>query len=140
MSTHILPEVELLCDRVMIIDRGRIVAQGTPAALRERWMGNTEVRLELLEPAAAAETLAAIDGVAGVRPLDGGGTRWSVECEASADPREAIFRAAVDSGWVLLELTESKASLEDIFVRLTTREQGEGGPTCLTRPLCRSPV
>ena len=128
LSTHILPEVELLCDRVMIIDRGRIVAQGTPAELRERWMGNTEIHLELKEPAADAQRiLEAIEGVSAARSLDGAGSRLSVECAASADPREAIFHAAVESGWVLLELTESKASLEDIFVRLTTLEQETAG-------------
>ncbi len=73
--------------------------------------------------------LGAITGISGVRTLDEAGTVFSVECAATADPREAIFRAAVENGWVLLELTESKASLEDIFVRLTTRERvtGEAG-------------
>ena len=123
LSTHILPEVELLCDRVMIIDRGRIVAQGTPAALRQRWMGNTEIHVELKEAApGAADVLGSIEGVSGVRAFDGEAARLSVECDAAADPREAIFHAAVENGWVLLELTESQASLEDIFVRLTTRE------------------
>ena len=48
-----------------------------------------------------------------------------IECEGSADPREEIFRAAVDNGWVLLELARTEASLEDIFVRLTTRESAQ---------------
>ena len=124
LSTHILPEVELLCDRVMIIDRGRIVAQGTPSALRQRWMGNTEVRLELKDRVpGAVDVLGALDGVTAVRPLDDTATRIGIECDGDSDPREAIFHAAVENGWVLLELTESKASLEDIFVRLTTRDQ-----------------
>src|SRR5262245_364476 len=60
LSTHILPEVELLCDRVVIIDRGKIVAEGTPESLRESWMGNPGLRLVLKDGAAdAAEALAA---------------------------------------------------------------------------------
>src|SRR5687768_17013041 len=63
LSTHILPEVELLCDRVMIIDRGRIVAEGTPQSLRESWVGNPVLRLTLKgAPAQAGEALAALEG------------------------------------------------------------------------------
>src|SRR6185369_3374164 len=59
LSTHILPEVELLCDRVVIIDRGRIVAEGTPSDLRERWVGNPGLRLTIKDaPAEAKEMLA----------------------------------------------------------------------------------
>ena len=58
-----------------------------------------------------------------VRALDEGGRRLAVECAAAADPREDIFRAAVENGWTLLELAETQASLEDIFVRLTTRDR-----------------
>ncbi len=123
LSTHILPEVELLCDRVMIIDRGRIVAEGTPQTLHERWVGSTVVRVGLKEPAEGVEeVLAGLAGVAGVSPAAAGRTRFKVECEGGADPREEIFRAAVDRGWVLVELSEARASLEDIFVRLTTRD------------------
>ncbi len=123
LSTHILPEVELLCDRVMIIDRGRIVAEGTPQTLHERWVGNTVVRVGLKEPAEGVEeTLAGLGGVVSVTPAADGGGRYRVECERGADPREEIFRAAVAGGWVLVELSEARASLEEIFVRLTTRD------------------
>ncbi len=135
LSTHILPEVELLCDRVLIIDRGRIVAQGTPSDLRERWVGNPVVRVTLMGgPTEAPEVLSGLPGVLAVRPGADGG--WMLECEPGADPREAVFRTAVARGWVLLELVMQKASLEDIFVRLTTRDLAseeaaapeEGGP------------
>ncbi len=123
LSTHILPEVELLCDRVMIIDRGRIVAEGTPQTLHERWVGNTVVWVGLNEPAEGVEdTLAGLAGVVSVSPGADGRVRFKLECEHGSDPREEIFRAAVARGWVLVELSETRASLEDIFVRLTTRD------------------
>jgi len=127
LSTHILPEVELLCDRVVIVDRGRIVAEGTPRDLRETWLGHTVVRVGFKgEPVGAPEALGQLEGVAAVR-IEGSGV-WSLECEAEADPREDIFRLAVDKGWVLLHLTEQQASLEDVFVRLTTRDLAEERP------------
>ena len=121
LSTHILPEVELLCDRVVIIDRGRIIAEGTPESLRQSWTGNASVRVALKEaPAAAAEVLGGLPGVAGVTATDGG---YKLECAGGTDPREAVFRAAVEHGWVLLELARERgATLEDIFVRLTTHD------------------
>ena len=144
LSTHILPEVELLCDRVLIIDRGHIIAQGTPETLRESWVGSPTYSVILKSPPPdAAEALGQIPGVTAVRPdsrrpapgapevaLDTAAeSAFSVECARGADPREAIFRAAVERGWVLLELHAAKASLEDVFVRLTTRDAAaaEGG-------------
>jgi ABC-2 type transport system ATP-binding protein len=120
LSTHILPEVELLCDRVMIIDRGRIVAEGTPESLRESWVGNPGLRVTLKgAPPEAAEALGQIDGVLGVRSLGDG---FVVEHLAGTDVREEVFRAAVERGWVLLELARERATLEDVFVRLTTQD------------------
>src|SRR5690349_19882165 len=108
LSTHILPEVELLCNRVLIIDRGKIIAQGTPKDLRERWVGNPTVRVTLKDaPEGAAEALGAIPGVAAVRPGAEPGA-WVVESERTAqtlDIREEVFRCAVERSWVLLELT-----------------------------------
>ena len=138
LSTHILPEVELLCDRVLIIDRGKIVAQGSPGDLRDRAVGNPTVRVTLMGgPTEAPEVLSRLPGVLGVRPDpgdignrgnrgnrgDGGDGGYVLECERGADPREAVFRCAVEHGWVLLELAAEKATLEDVFVRLTTRDQ-----------------
>jgi ABC-2 type transport system ATP-binding protein len=148
LSTHILPEVELLCQRVMIIDRGRIIAQGTPESLRQQWLGRTVVTVTLKQGVAdAADRLRALDGVlaveagasapasadavagsaapAGSGAVSASPTHVSLECAEGSDPREAVFRLAVERGWILLELKQSKASLEDIFVRLTTLEQDE---------------
>ena len=123
LSTHILPEVELLCSRVMIIDRGRIVAEGTPESLRESWVGNPGLRVTLKgAPAEAAEALGRIEGVVGVRSL---GEGLVVEHKAGTDVREEVFRAAVERGWVLLELARERATLEDVFVRLTTHDTAQ---------------
>ncbi|HVT57630.1 MAG TPA: ATP-binding cassette domain-containing protein [Thermoanaerobaculia bacterium] len=131
LSTHILPEVELLCDRVMIIDRGRIAAEGTPESLRESWVGNPSVKVAFKgEPADAAAVLGQLAGVREVRPGPSGPGSLVLECERGADPREEVFHAAVEHGWTLLELTPERASLEDVFVRLTTRDTSaeEPGP------------
>ena len=128
LSTHILPEVELLCSRVIIIDRGRIVAEGTPQALRERFKGQLGIAVELATGVAgAAEALEALAGVASVAvdPMNPG--RFLLECEPASDPRASIFHLAVERGWTLLGLAAEHASLEDVFVRLTTRDAGAAG-------------
>jgi ABC-2 type transport system ATP-binding protein len=133
LSTHILPEVELLCDRVMIIDQGRIVAQGTPDSLRQQSLGNTVLRVTIGDGEEAPEVLASLAGVVGVRPQAATGSgaaakgRWLVECERGRDLREEIFRTAVTWNWVLLELAEERTSLEEIFVRLTASSSADGG-------------
>jgi ABC-2 type transport system ATP-binding protein len=126
LSTHILPEVELLCDRVMIIDRGRIVAEGSPESLRETQVGNPSVRVLLKDaPAGAGEALRALPGVTAVRAGAAPGG-WVIEHERGGDLREAVFREAVQRGWVLLEMGRERATLEDIFVRLTTHDVAAG--------------
>jgi ABC-2 type transport system ATP-binding protein len=125
LSTHILPEVELLCGRVLIIDRGRIVGQGTPEHLRESWEGAGVLRVVLKgEPVGAGAVLGQLPGALSVATEAGPDSTFLVECERGRDLREPVFRAAVEHGWVLLGLAEEKASLEDIFVRLTTQEAG----------------
>jgi gliding motility-associated transport system ATP-binding protein len=128
LSTHILPEVELLCHRVLIIDKGKIIDQGTPDRLRERWRGNAVLQVTLKEPEeGAAAALGGLAGALAVRPHSTGAGTWLVECGPGDDLREAVFRLAVARGWVLLELSEQKASLEDIFVRLTTQDAAAAG-------------
>jgi ABC-2 type transport system ATP-binding protein len=124
LSTHILPEVDAVCDRVLIIDRGRIVAEGTAAELRGRLAGAPVVRASFSGAVDAREALANVPGVAAVsqESVDGE-TRVRLECAAGADPREDIFRTAVARGWVLRELVREALSLEDVFVRLTQHEE-----------------
>ncbi len=135
LSTHILPEVELLCDRVVIIDRGQIVAQGTPEDLRESWLGNPVVRVELESAApGAVDRFRAVDGVVDARQDGEHPERIELECAAGRDVRAEVFRAAVDGGLTLLELTEAKASLEDVFVRLTTTDAAREVPEEAAEP------
>jgi len=129
LSTHILPEVELLCQRVLIIDRGKIVAEGTPAELRERWLGALGVTVEFA--AAAPGQAQALADLPGVETIDGGddeGRRFQLGCAKGRDPRAEVFALAVARGWTLVELTPTRASLEDIFVRLTTHDTDADAP------------
>jgi len=123
LSTPILPEVELLCQRVLIIDRGKIVAEGSPEALREQWQGRVTLTVETAEPQPGAESdLSLIEGVEAVATEGDGAARFRLECKQGSDPRAEIFRLAVAKGWTLVELASARASLEEVFVRLTTRD------------------
>src|SRR5262245_9802124 len=129
LSSHILPEVEQICGRVVIIAKGLIVAEDRTSALREAMGGGSRLEVEVKADTGMPDVLDAIGAVAGVAAATeadgertGGIVRASVECAPGQDPREAIFRLAVARGWVLLGLTRRQLSLEDIFVDLTTRE------------------
>ena len=127
LSTHILPEVEQVCERVFIIDRGVIVADGTPDSLRTRLVGNPSLQVELRgADGAGAEALSGVEGVLAVK--EHGAGMYRVEHDPTSDPREAIFHLAVTNGWALTTLVPEKASLEDVFVRLTTRDEAAGSP------------
>jgi len=126
LSTHILPEVDAVCDRVLIIDRGKIVAEGTPQELRRRLAGSPVVHAAFRGAVAAREAVGALPGVVAVEQTGGDGeTRVRVECVEGADLSEEIFHIAVSRGWVLRELTREVLSLEDVFVRLTRHDEPE---------------
>jgi ABC-2 type transport system ATP-binding protein len=121
LSTHILPEVEQICRRVLIIDDGKIVADGTPDHLRSGLAGTAELKVQLEAPEAEARLgLETLRGASDVRSEGNG--RYLVAVEGGADLRREVFALAVAKGWVLLELTQTMPSLEDIFLRLTTRD------------------
>ena len=125
LSTHILPEVEMTCHRVTIIDKGRIVAVGSPQQLRGYLKGTQVVRVQLRGETAAIEAaLRQLHGVTRVSvqgQTDGVGA-FDVETGDGTDVREAIFRLAVERQWALRELSQAQASLEEVFVHLTTQE------------------
>ena len=121
LSTHILPEVEQICRRVLIIDGGHIVADGTPEQLRAGLQGAAELKVQLEAPEDDARSaLGSLPGVTEVQ-LEGSG-RFTVAVEGGLDLRRAVFSLAVERGWVLLEMTQSTPSLEAVFLRLTTRD------------------
>ncbi|MBP9144760.1 MAG: ATP-binding cassette domain-containing protein [Thermoanaerobaculia bacterium] len=136
LSTHILPEVELLCGRVLIFDRGRIVAEGSPDELRERLHGQVAVTVEF-ESAAEdmGEALGRVTGVQAVRREAERAARFTLDCAPGADPRAALFRLAVERSWTLVELVAARASLEDIFVRLVTSDRRDAEPAAGESPL-----
>jgi ABC-2 type transport system ATP-binding protein len=130
LSTHILPEVEMVCGRVVIIDRGRVVAQDTPERLRAQVSGRRRVRVEARATGAAlCEALGAIPGLGppAIEFERDGIAAAVVEADAGADPREEIFRVAAQRGLVLRDLHAQALSLEDIFVHITTREERAAG-------------
>ncbi len=124
LSTHILPEVEVLCDRILIIDRGRIVAAGTPDTLRQEMSQAPAVTVVLKGEVSEADSiLRQLPGVTRAARIGAGGeTRVSLAGAAGSDLRESVFREVVTRGWTLLELTPRQASLEDVFVRLVSRD------------------
>lgn len=128
LSTHILPEVELLCDRLVILDRGRVVAQGTPDELRRRGRTERTVRLELADPAPDVD--AVLIGLPAVTRVEPGARRglWRIVCAEDADPRRDVFEAAVARGWTVLTLALEEPTLEEMFVRLTTRDVVDDEP------------
>jgi ABC-2 type transport system ATP-binding protein len=135
ISTHILAEAEAICQRVLIIDRGRIVADDTPHALSDKTLRSSvvvELQGDPRETAAALEALAGVDHV-DASEIDGW-IRFNVSTAPDTDVRQAVFRTAVERGWPLRELTRSRASLEDVFHRITVGERESGGKPELQPP------
>jgi ABC-2 type transport system ATP-binding protein len=123
LSTHILPEVDAVCDRILIISEGRIVAEGTVAQLRQKFAQRPVLSAAFRGTVPAREALAQLPGVTSVEEHAGEKeTRVRLECEPDADPSEAVFQMAVSKGWVLRELSRDQLSLEEVFVRLTQRQ------------------
>ena len=121
LSTHILPEVEMTCRRVVIIHRGKVVASDTPENLKRLREGGTDVVAEIRGPSADVRAkVAALPGVRGVTVTEADGwCRVAVECEQESALRPLLFDAVARAGWGLRELRAERRSLEDIFVSLT---------------------
>ena len=126
LSTHILPEVSMVCQRVIIINEGRIVAVDTPENLNLRLQKSSRILLEVEGPAEEVQrTLAGVQGVLAVTLQEArdGRRRFLVETEREQDLRKDLARAVANSGWGLTELRPVDLTLEDIFIRLVTREE-----------------
>ncbi len=121
LSTHILPEVEMTCNRVIIIHKGRIEACDTPESLLGKIRQAGGVLLEAKVGADnGAEELKKISGVRDVIVnSDGDWKLFSLRVESGADVREEIFRLATARQWSVRELTQRRATLEDAFVEIT---------------------
>ena len=129
LSSHILPEVSQVCNRVIIINRGELVAVDTPDNLRERLATSAVLRVTVRDDgdsSRASGILAKSGGVLRVQEEQHGeGLRtYTVECLPDGDSREEIARTLVAEGVPLLELYREELSLEDIFLQLVTEEVG----------------
>ncbi|PAW64874.1 MAG: ABC transporter [Opitutia bacterium Tous-C1TDCM] len=126
ISSHILPEIEMTCDRVLIINQGRVVAQGTPADLRREMFGLATYRLELAgDPTALAPALAALDPtfkVAAAGEPDAAGFRFlTLTTERQDELGEALLRALPAPAFRLRALHRIQPTLEDVFLAATRR-------------------
>ncbi|MCY4575127.1 MAG: ATP-binding cassette domain-containing protein [Chloroflexi bacterium] len=125
LSTHILPEVSMVCDRVLIIHEGRIVVMDTAERLSARLGGVSRVVMDVRGPRdQIQQALSQVDGVVEVQLSDAGGRQqFVVECAPGRDIRIELARAMADRGWGLVELRAMGLSLEEIFLRLTTEDE-----------------
>lgn len=129
LSTHILSEVSMTCERVIIIDKGRLVAQDTPGELTRKLKGVEKLMVEVEGP--REEVLSTIRNLPGVTAAELHSTRsesrndFIVETQVDIDVRSELSGKVAENNWGLYELRSIGMSLEEIFLQLTTREQEE---------------
>ncbi len=126
LSTHILTEVQATCDRVLIINEGKIVADGSPEQLQKDFHGAESITLELKTTATdpmeqIAPKLRSLAAINNVRLLSSNNSlcKFELFVDKGEDVREAAFQLAVSEGWVVLELHRKDTSLEEVFHKLT---------------------
>ena len=131
LSTHILPEVSQTCQRVVIINKGRVVAVDTPSNLTSRLRGSESMYIQVDGGGGDVRTaLEQVVGVTRVLMTDTAGTvsGFEVDSEAGRDVRRQLAAAIVTHGWGLLELRPMRMSLEEIFLSLTTEDAVAAAP------------
>ena len=131
LSTHILPEVSMVCSGVVIINQGSIVAQGPIDTLVDQFFPTTRVEVEIVGPPAAVhDGMRAIPGVVAVEGLGvtDGVSRFVVESARGRDVRGEIFALASQQRWSLLELKRVGTTLEEVFIRIVAGEEAEEAP------------
>ena len=119
LSTHILPEVEMVCDHVQIIDKGKLVFNGSIDILKQQRNGNK--LLVGFNKAPTVEALLSVNGVTHAEVLPSG--LWRIRFSEGQLPSETIVQTAVSQGWGLYQIGPDQTSLEDVFVQLTHQEQ-----------------
>jgi ABC-2 type transport system ATP-binding protein len=128
ISTHILPEAEMMCNRMVIMYDGKILAADSPENLQRLMAGNSQIVVEIAAPAAELrEVLSLMQGVESVdvSATDGEFQRCALTPHNGYDLRPAIFALALQRGWVVRELTRTRHSLEDIYVQITKPDEEE---------------
>jgi len=128
ISTHILHEVDMTCSRVLILDKGRILAHDTPDNLRQLMSEGGQIIAEIAAPEpdlrACWESWAEVEHF-DLSACDGEYTRCALTPRAGVDLRPYVFALAAERGWPVRELTRNRHSLEDIFVRVTRADREE---------------
>ncbi|HPI40174.1 MAG TPA: ATP-binding cassette domain-containing protein [Pseudobdellovibrionaceae bacterium] len=119
LSTHVLPEVQATCEKIIIIHRGEIVAQDTIQSLSMREKGHS--RLHLRSRKEIADLKKVLEGLEGVRQIHSGNSNreWDVDVDGNEEIMDAISHRIVNQGYGLLEFTPSRMDLEDVFLKLT---------------------
>jgi len=138
LSTHILPEVSQTCERVVIINKGRVVAIDTPNNLTARLRGSETLYVEIdSQGSDVTGVLQTVPGVTGVSVAAGsnGATAYEVSSERGRDVRRDLARTIVSQNFGLLELRASRMSLEDVFLSLTTEEKEHEPPVPAGEPV-----
>lgn len=127
LSTHILPEVSQVCQRVIIINRGRIVATDSVSNLTAQIQTSRKIHLTVQGPEGEVlKTFKALPGALKVEDRsEAGPGRYAVEMDKDHDIRADLARSVIEKGWGLLEMHSQELSLEEVFVQLVTEEAGE---------------
>ena len=123
LSTHILPEVSMICDRVIIIHQGKIVAEDRIENLSNFLDGDKRLRLTVHGP--ADEVTAGLQRLDAIRDVTYAEPYHIVDYPADEEPQAEITKAMVENGWTLLAMEPSVMSLEDIFLQLTTEDEAD---------------
>jgi len=118
-STHIMQEVQAICDRVLIINRGKLVANDSIDILRQRASGKTTITVQFLEKIGMAQ-LRNIPDATQIEALSD--NQWKITTAKTHDIRPKIFKFAVENGLTLIEMRQDVQSVEDVFQTLTRRE------------------
>lgn len=128
ISSHILPEVEMTCSRVLVVRQGKIVAAGSPDDLRAKMSKSGQVVAEIAAPLAALnecwEAMPEVEHY-DVSPVEGEFFRCALTPREGCDLRLQVYFLVRERGWVLRELSRSQHSLEDVFVAVTRNNQEE---------------
>ena len=121
LSTHILPEVEATCDRILIINKGQIVADGTPTTLRKQAQGNQVLQIKVEDAGVDSifTALQQLPTVALVDVLDQGQQRFEIQSKPDVSSNREVFQLCVRNNWTLSEMIPMEAKLEDVFRDLT---------------------
>ncbi len=128
LSTHVLPEATAVCDRVVILHQGRMVAEDAPTQLSARLRPSEQMSLTVKQP--APDWLSRLQTLPGVRHVFPGSTpaTCTIDCHVGRDLREALSHFVVSQGYGLLELKPLSFSLEDVFLQLTQQDDPSGIP------------